>query len=422
MQGEEKKSFLKNIITLMSGSALAQVLTILSMPILMKYFYDPEDYTNFTWFFNFVMLFVGIGGLRLETGIVLEKENRSARILTSMSLRFMLISGLLGMLVAIGMSFFSDNFKDFFGNPTLYILVPTSIIILGFIQILTSWFTREGSFSFLAGNKIYQSTAAVSGQLSFGAAKLTSIGLIIGRLIGSAVTAGLLVRRFFQSKEKPNNASRSEKVGLLKKHKKFIIFTTPATFIGIFINFLYIDLFRSYYGETLTGDISASYTLIGAGFALVSQSFAQVFYNKLAEMEDRDQIRNFYTYWLIRLTGVAAIIITAVYLVPNSLVTFILGSKWAALLPTMKVMSLWMGVMFISSSLSYIYIKMNRQDTTIYFDLVHTVVVYLSIHISYTWYHDFTISLWWYTITQIAYYIVAVLASYYFINKYQPLE
>jgi O-antigen/teichoic acid export membrane protein len=148
MQEEEKKSFLKSIITLMSGSALAQILTMASMPILMRYFYSPEDYTNLSWFIGFVTLFVGIGGLRLETGIVLEKENRKARILTVMSLKFMMISGLAGMIIAFFMTFISDNFNDFFSNPTLYLLIPTFVIVLGFIQILTSWFTREGSFTF----------------------------------------------------------------------------------------------------------------------------------------------------------------------------------------------------------------------------------------------------------------------------------
>lgn len=400
----------------MSGTAGAHLITIISLPFLQRYFYSAQDFANFAWFYEFVLLFVTVGALRLETGIVLEKEERNARILTNLSLKLVVLAGIIGTMVAIIGSFIFPSFKSVLSKPWMFALIPVSIISLGAIQVLSSWYTRNQDFKFLAGSKIYQTSSSSLTQILFGFYKWIQGGLIIGRNIGTSVVSLILLKRYSQSQSSPLQATKEETKALVKKHKAFVYFTTPSTFIGTFINFIFIDLFIRFYGGDLTGNLATSKQYLGMGLAFISSAFAQVFYSQIAKIESASKLKSYYSYWLKRLVAVSAMVLLMAFITNNSLVTMILGEKWSQLLPVLQIMSIWMCIMFVSSSLSYIYIKLNRQKTLIYFDLAHLLLTVLSIVVSYHLYHDFWISLYWFTAAKGIYYLFAVFATYYFFD------
>lgn len=400
----------------MSGTAGAHLITLLTLPFLQRYFYSKSDFANFAWFYEFVMMFVTVGALRLETGIVLEKEDRQARILTNTSLKLVLISSVVGLLVAVTGSLIFPSFKTELSEPWIIALIPASILTLGIIQVMSSWYTRNQDFKFLAGSKIYQTSGTSATQIGLGFSKLISGGLIIGRNIGTAIVSFVLLRKYFKSNPELLNATKEESKSLVNKHKDFIFYTTPSTFIGTFINFIFIDLFIRFYGEDITGNLATSKQYIGMGLAFISAAFAQVFYSQIAKIDAIEDLKKYYSYWLKRLVGVSALIFLVVSIIPNTWAPAILGDKWIDLMPVIKIMVIWMCIMFVSSSLSYVYIKLNRQKTLIIFDLIHLALTVGSIALSYHYYHSFWISLYWFTIAKGAYYLFAVFATYYFFS------
>ncbi len=414
---KEKKSFIKSILTLMSGTAGAHLITLLALPFLQRYFYTTADFANFAWFYEFVMIFVMIGALRLETGIVLEKEERSARILTNLSLKLVLFSGVLGLLVSILGSLLFSNFRNVLSTPWMFALIPISIVSLGIIQVMNSWFTRNENFKFLAGSKIYQTSSTSATQVGLGLSKWIAGGLIIGRNIGTSIVSLVLLKKYIGTQTEPVNAQKNETKQLFRKHRDFVYFTTPSTFIGTFINFIFIDLFIRFYGEEITGSLATSKQYIGMGLAFISSAFAQVFYSQIAKIDSVAELKKYYTYWMKRLVVVSLAIFLVVSIIPNSWAPAILGEQWTQLMPVIKIMVIWMSVMFVSSSLSYIYIKLNRQKTLIFFDLVHLLLTIGSIVISYQLYHDFWVSLYWFTVAKGIYYLFALFATYYFFEN-----
>lgn len=398
----------------MSGTAGAHLITLLALPFLQRYFYSKSDFADFAWFYEFVMMFAAVGALRLETGIVLEKEERSARALTNISLKFMAIASLLGLIVASIGALIFPSFKTVLSDPWMIALIPFSILTLGVIQVMSSWYTRNENFRFLAGSKIYQTSGTTLTQLGIGFSKLVSGGLIIGRNIGTGIISYVLLKKYFSTAETKVKVSKEEKNSLLKKHRDFMLYTTPSTFLGTFINFIFIDLFIRFYGDSITGNLATSRQYLGMGLAFISAAFAQVFYSQIAKIEDIQQLKKYYSYWLKRLIGISSLILLVVMLTPDTWAPAILGDKWFQLMPVIKIMAIWMCIMFVSSSLSYIYIKLNRQKTLIFFDLIHLVLTVSSITVSYHLYGSFWISLQWFTIAKGAYYLFAVLATYYF--------
>ena len=404
----------------MSGTLLAQIISFITFTYLIRHYYSPSELSDFMWFFEFVTIFATIGALRMESGVILERDDNIAVQLIKLCLKTLFISSLIGLLVAFIGSFLSDSFQHVLNSTLILLTVPIAIFSIGVVQIFTSWFTREQKFKTIASNKIIQNTSGAGGQFLFALSKLTSSGLILGKVAGNLVASLFLFKRYYTTKSPITNKVTNREI--LKKNRDFVLFSTPGTLIGTFINFLLIHLFLSYYGEDSAGEIGAAKFYLGLGFSIVSSAFAQVFFSNIAKINDKVELKKYYTYWLLRLVAIATIVLLAVQITPNSLVVKVLGDKWINLLESVKIMSFWMSIMFVSSSLSYIYIKVNQQRTLILFDLSHLLLIWLSIYISYTIYNDSQVSLIWFTIAQSLYYIAAIIAAYYFIEKFKPAE
>ncbi len=421
MQGiNSNKSLLKNVATLMSGTLIAQIVSFVTFTYLIRHYYSPTELSEFMWFFEFITIFATIGALRMEAGVILEQDDNLAVQLVKLCLKSILISSILGLVIAFIGTFINDSFYTVLSNPIILIAVPIAIFSIGTVQLMTAWFTREQNFKTIASNKVVQNSSSAAGQLVFAVSKFTNIGLILGKITGSLVASILLTKKFYSTKQSVSTPVSNKE--LIKKNKDFVLFSTPGTLIGTFINFLLIHLFLTYYGDDVAGEIGTAKFYLGLGFSIISTAFAQVFYSNIAKIHDKSELKKYYTYWLKRLLVIALIALTLIQLTPNSLVVYILGDKWINLLASVRIMAIWMSIMFISSSLSYIYIKVNQQKTLILFDLLHLLFIWLSIFISFKMYNDPETSLIWFTIAQSLFYIVAIIAAYYFIDKYKSIE
>ena len=56
-----------------------------------------------------------------------------------------------------------------------------------------------------------------------------------------------------------------------------------------------------------------------------------------------------------------------------------LGEKWEELMPVIKLISPWMAIMFLASSLSYIFIRLGKQKQIFFFDLFHLILIFATI-------------------------------------------
>lgn len=419
MNLQNNKSFIKNVATLITGTVIAQIISLLGLIYIQRYYYGPEEFANFKLFYEFAAIFVGISALKLETGIVLEKNDNAARMLTNLSLKLVLITGLISFIALIAYSQFDSNLMKITNNIYLLILLPVTVISLGFTQVFNSWFTRKNSFKLMSINKVSQNSTSLFGQVVFAISNIKSFGLIYGRTIGLLVSNFIFFFKYLKNRPAIQKEKGDEK-RMIVKHNKFIYFTSPSVLLGGVVNFLLIDLFMKYYGDNFSGKIGSAYHYLGISIAVITTSFAQVYYSKLSTIESKEELRKNYTFWFLRLFLIAFIGVIMMQFIPNSWDEVVLGKAWNGTLEIMKIMSIWMGIMFVSSSLSYIYIKLGRQKEMLIFDIVHIVLVYGCINYSHTIYNDGFTSLWWFTIAQSCFYLLVMVVTFIFISKYKP--
>lgn len=403
-----KNNFRKNIILMMGGVTFAKLIPFFTLPFLYR-IYDEADFGKLYLFISLASLLAAVGTLSYEFAIVLEKRLVKAMQLTFTT--FLILFAFCGL-----MFFLVYAFEDFFARTLglkdirhVLLWVPVAAFLVGGGNVLNYWLNRAMLFKNIAIGRITNSTSAESVKVYSGLHSPHYTGLIGGYLTGIFVMNIFYSLSFLKVLKKlRHKLSFKSAKSLMKAHQKFPRYNLPSGLISNGINFIYIALFMEFFGADVAGNLGLSINYAYGAFSLISVAYSQVFYNEIAPIEDPQKLRKF--YWknarFLALIGLG--IILAVQLVPTSVYVWALGEKASNLTPILKIMIVWMGVSFVSSSLSFVYAKINAQDKMFWLDLLHIILVPLSIYIGYSLEWGLLGTLWLFTAVQLFHYIVAL--------------
>jgi lipopolysaccharide exporter len=406
-------------MTLFTGSTVAQIISIASLILLQRFFYSPEEYAPFRLFFEYVAIFSSISALRLESGLILEREEDKAISLLRVCIKLCFVMSLIGGLIFC--LFYFKEIDVFQRESILLILMPFAILTNGLIQIFLPFFTRAKSFLTISYSKIIHSVISSFSQIITGLIGLNFIGLILGRIAG-LFSADLNYLKTFYSKFKWNQRNKEVEICLIQKHKKFIYFTSPGIFIGNSINFIILITFTTLYGEKFTGLTAAAIQYLGLVVMLFASSFSQVYYNEIAQIKNPKELYQSYTFWVKRLFILTSIGWFLLMICPSWIVTSVLGEKWVGLMNVIKIISPWMAVMFIASSMSFIFIRLGKQREILFFDIFHLVLILVALIFGHYYLNDKIQMLYAITGAQTLFYILSISLAYSFLINNQKKD
>ena len=214
---KETYQFLKNVITLFTGTSIAQLISIVTLIILQRYFYSPEEYAPFRLFFEFSAVFSGICALRLESGLILERDDNSSLSLLRTCIKFCIYISIIGGVIFT--IYYYSEIKVFNFEWILLAIMPLSIFGNGIIQISQSFFTRSKQFIIISSSKVIQSISGAGIQLLTGFMGFNFTGLIIGRMAGLLSADFNYLRSFLKSYRWPIR-NRKEEKRLIQKNRR----------------------------------------------------------------------------------------------------------------------------------------------------------------------------------------------------------
>ena len=198
-----KSDFIKNVLVLMSGSLVAQIISVGTAPVITRLF-TPENFGVLALFVAVVTILSGVGSLCYERSILLPKKNDEAINIFSLS-SLILLSATITTFFVILIS--NDRVASLLGNAKFSIwlwLVPLGLLIEGFLLNLRFWLIRNKEFKTL-------SFATISNTFVSSLVKIT-IGIIVGAYAGGLIVgfiSGLIVSSFILIKKSSYNDSTS---------------------------------------------------------------------------------------------------------------------------------------------------------------------------------------------------------------------
>ena len=415
----QKSEFKKNVLILFSGSLISQIIPFLSLPILQKYFFSPADFGLFAVFFSLIELLSNVSCLKLEYGIVLQKKLKDAINVAYGALRISWVLAILSLLIVL---LFKKQLALYLKEPSIenyLFLIPIYILFIALNDVFGYWFNRKKRFGIISTTKIVQTSAAEFIKLGGGYLGFNFVSLIVGKISGVIFSVFQFAYRFYKEDIKSIKLINKKHSNLMiKKNKNFIFFTAPSVFTSSIINFAYLNLFLYYFGKDAVGMVGVSMIYLSAGFGVISISFSQVFYSRIAETDSKSEIMQLYKRFAKNLFLLALVPTIGVYLIPNSWVAYLLGAEWNELMNIVRIMVIWLAIWFVSSSLSFIYIRLGRQKEMVLFDVIHLIVIFISFHLALFFNHSFYSALWGFSIGQALFYVFAIIIAIHYIKRF----
>ena len=367
--------FSKNVITLMTGTMLAQALPIAISPILTR-LYSPDDFGAFALFMSITSIFGAIITARYELSIMLPKLNSDAANLVVLSLS---IAFSLSIILLIVVFVFNDQIVSFLGNTDLknwLYFIPLSVLLTGVYQSLNYWSNRNKKYKRLASAKVIQSSMKGGATTGFGFLNIGAMGLVFGSIIGQLFSTLFL---FFLVKKNNNNFFQDVSINrmkqLAKKYDKFVKYDLPASISFSVYSNMAVVFFNKFFESAISGFYFFANRLLKVPFSFFINAFSDVFYQKISTTTDLNIISkevNNYSIKLLKLT-----IIPFLLIVYNSYfyVGFVFGDEWGDLWKYMYIFSLPIYIALILSPYGHVLKVVNRQEVSMFLHFSRLLII-----------------------------------------------
>ncbi|MDD5764792.1 MAG: oligosaccharide flippase family protein [Candidatus Marinimicrobia bacterium] len=377
-----QSEFVRNSIILFTGSTIAQAITILISPILTRQ-YSPSDFGVWSLYVSVASLFSVIATGRYELAIMLPKEDKQAVNLLSLSVY---ISIGLSAIILIFAIFFHDWTARVLNNTELsgyLIFTPATILLTGLFNSFNNWLTRKKRFRPLSTSRIAQSGFSAGTKIGMGFVGSGPLGLILGDLIGLAVSVVMLGRDvWMQLRQKLSWISKDEMIKQAKIHQDFPKINSLHAFVDIIQTSGTAFLISILFDSATLGLFSFAVRILRMPLYLIGTSISKVFYQKATTTyQTGGDLYGLVQNMVLKLVWISIpfFIITVLFAPP--IFSFVFGPEWREAGVYTQLLSLWFFGNFIFSPVSDIPLLVNKQKSYLGLSLGYNISILVSLGI-----------------------------------------
>jgi O-antigen/teichoic acid export membrane protein len=380
-----KSSYARNVITLMTGTSLAQAIPIAISPILTR-LYGPDDFGVFALFLAVTSILSILATGRYELAILLPKKDRDAIHVMTLSIA---LSCLVGVLLLITVFFFEQQIALLIDAPEIrdwLYWTPVSIMLTGIYQSLNYWSNRKAQFKHLAISRIVQSGTASLGQLGAGyISNAGSGGLIGGHLIGQAFSSAVLASRVCREDQALiRGLERNRVLALAKKYVRFPKYLILAHGFNTASSQLPVFLLGVLFSSATAGFYSLTQRVLAAPMTLVASALADVFRQEASHsFRHTGRCVEIYEKTFKRLLIVSTIPFLLFFFIAPDLFSFVFGGAWRTAGEYAQILTPMFFLRFITSPLSSMYLIAEKQKVDLIWQAVLLTLTVSSFFIGY---------------------------------------
>jgi O-antigen/teichoic acid export membrane protein len=322
--------FLRNVTLLASGTAVAQVIMIASMPVLSR-LYGPEAFGAVAFFASVTSFFTVLSTFRYELAIPLAREEESAaNILVLTSLVAAVISLASIPVVAVGQHYFDLEVSGV-SELLVVIAVPLVVLVSGTGRALGFWATRRKNFKLISVSEVFRSSIVTTVQIIGGLAAFGANGLIIGRLAGfflsTALLAFYLLRRELGWILKVVEAKKIK--ALAREHSVFPKYNLPRAILNTTSRNLMPLLLVFIFDPVVAGLYWFAFRLLQMPISLIGNAVRRVFYQRAIEIDHAaGDLTGLFTKTTLVLFALAVGPVVVIVLFGPALFGLVFGEDW----------------------------------------------------------------------------------------------
>lgn len=368
--------FARHVLTLLSGTALAQLLAMVAMLVVAQ-FVNDDEMGYFTSLLAVIMFLVPVAAGRYDLAIVLPDSDDDARQLVRLAT---LVNTVVCALATVGLLLVGGALAAWMGIPGRHqvwiYLAGVGAWLFAEVVLLSYWLTRKKNYKLIAQNKIHQAVGTSGVQIGASAAGLGVPGLLTGALVGQlASLVNLLRRAGSQIWRKPVGARSMRE--LAAEHKKMPLLNGPNALVDSLRLNLIPMMVIAYFGASAQGQFGMAWRVLQMPLALINGALSQVFYQKLTTVH-RGQMLPLVKRSVIRSALLGVVPFALIFLLSPPLLPVVTSlhdhSRYAVAGQLGALMVPWLFMNLVTSPISTVFVVVKRQGLMLLFAIVYAVV------------------------------------------------
>ncbi|MCD4683518.1 MAG: oligosaccharide flippase family protein [Bacteroidales bacterium] len=407
-----RSEFVKNVTTLVTGTAIAHAITLLFSIILVR-LYSPEDFGILALFLSVFQIASAFITLKFEHTIILPEQNKDARDIISLILVIASISALIYfILFSLLKGYISDLLNESRLEPWLMV-IPFYLFIWSIHQSIFYWFNRTKKYKAISLAIISQSSVGALAKTGLGFVKYMG-GLILGTIIGELIATLYLL---LKAKEVIRNLS-FKTVSLKASFKRYWKLAISLV-VSYEIQTVYLQIpvlfFNKYFEASVAGFFFLAQRIVAMPISLISRSVGDVFRQEATDIyHETGRFDKLFLSTFKKMFFISFIPFLLLFIIAPELFSLIFGEEWRIAGDYARILVVGEFVTFVSSPFNKASLIREKKQYIFYWNLSRLFFMLIVSGISILYKLEVTQFLWLFVAVRTSHYIWDFFACYRF--------
>ncbi|WP_298340711.1 oligosaccharide flippase family protein [uncultured Algibacter sp.] len=394
-----ENEFAKNVITLVSGTTVAQMIPVLISPILTR-IYSPSDFAVLGMFTSITLILSEIVSGKFEMAVMNTDDEIEQKKITTLTVTTIIFFSVI-FLILFALFFDKIPFLQVEGLKKWKYLLVVSIALIGFSKLLTFLSTKKKKYKTIAYGKVVRSISLSIFQL--GLYFLKYFGLIVGYLMATIAEISVLLIKNTNMYKKLNT---KQLVATLKRHKKFPLFDVPSSLLNIGSIQAPILMLPSYFGSVYGGLYFQAFKVLTMPVSLIGGAVGQVFFEQGSSLKNEPEKFSKLVLDLHKKLVFSIIPFAIIAFFGQELFGFVFGQEWELSGKYAMIMTPWLFFNFLTSPIASIIIIKERQGLGFIFIFFMSLFRLLGLGLGVFYFKDIDITIVLFSVTSAISYFV----------------
>ena len=322
-----KSEYARNVLTLMSGTTIAQAIPVVITPVLTR-MYSPAEFGLFAVYMALISIGAMIATGRLEMAVLIARKDSEA---IQLAVICLVVSGVTSLLVLIAVSAWGQQIAALAGQPELEIwlyIVPFSIFLFSVYKVMLHWLNRKKQYELMSRSRIAQSGSVSALQVVVGLAAKIPAGLGLADCLGRVAALLLIFGRIRATFTLPE-LKRARLYALLRRYRKFPFLGSPASLLNVLSLQMPYVVIPALFTSAVAGMYFLVFRVLMLPIALIGEAMLEVFRNRAMEnLKAHGTCRPVFIKTLLSLIAVGLPPALLLILFGREIFAFVFGEDW----------------------------------------------------------------------------------------------
>jgi len=408
-----KHEYIRNIATVFSGTAIAQLVPLILSPVLSR-LYAPSDFGVYAIAMSIGICAAAVAMSQYNHGIMLEKEEDDAKQVVIVST---IVTTAIALITLVGLviSIYGFQVSSLEHIKSACILLPIYVFFVGINSSFSYWNNRNKRYIIISKGRVISAVVTILSQIILAIIfHVTPLLLLFGLAFGQFCSFLYL---FYSTSDLYKGLLESWSFVRIKvlgiKHKRFLLYTTFADMMNTLLMQLPVFILTRLAGSVQTGQFAFSNRMLAAPISFVSSSVGEVFKQRAVEEYNlygkcsKVFLQTFKGLFLLSIIPFSILFIFA-----PEIFAFVFGEAWREAGIFTRIMTPMFFFKFTVSPLTYIYYINGKQKEDFILHVVMLILIVVSLYFGYEWFQSVNISLLFYSLCFSGVYIYYLCRSY----------